>query len=109
MKIMCECGEVIPAISDVLPNTGHIIPGQDWYDVLDTIDDAIENSGPSPKEKEAALMEVRSFIGKASRSIWQCITCGSLYINNSSNELEHFKPSNNAGSKEILRRAPINA
>jgi hypothetical protein len=76
MKINCHCGATIYDGTDYLPHKAHFIPDQDWFDVLDAIYDAIENSGPSAKQKEAACLRVRQLIGTLSRSAWQCRTCG---------------------------------
>ncbi|MBV8072530.1 MAG: hypothetical protein JO270_21690, partial [Acidobacteriaceae bacterium] len=59
MKISCHCGATIYDQTDYLPHKAHFVPDQDWFDVLGAIDDAIEKSGPSAKEKEEACMKVR--------------------------------------------------
>jgi len=109
MKIKCHCGELIPDTTDYLPYKGYIIPDQDWFNVLDAIDDAVEKSGPEPKEKEKALMAVRSLMIKVSKTAWQCHSCGLLYINKAGGQLDCFQPKNGDTSKEVLKRDPANA
>lgn len=90
MKIGCECGSVIVDQTDFLPYKGYIISDQDWFDFLDAIDFAVEKSGPSQKEKESALMKVRSLAVTLSKEIYQCNACGRVHIQNNSGNLEMF-------------------
>lgn len=90
MKIGCECGNVIVDQTDFLPYKGYIISDQDWFDLLDAIDFAVEKSGHSEKEKESALMKVRSLAVTLSKEIYQCTACGRVYIHNNSGGLEMF-------------------
>ena len=104
MKIKCQCGQVIPDSTDYLPYKGYIIPDQEWLNVFDAIDEAVEKSGPSPKDKEAALMNVRRLMINVSKTTWQCNSCGCLYVDKAGNNLECFKPDNERTSKEVLKR-----
>lgn len=52
MKFLCECGHPIYDQTDYLPYKAHVISDQDWFNFLDTIDDAIEKTGPTPEDKE---------------------------------------------------------
>jgi hypothetical protein len=81
MKFPCPCGHEIYDGPDQNPNIGHLIPDQDWFRLLDSIDAAIEGHHPTAKDKEAACMSVRYLIGDISRRIWQCSECGRLWIN----------------------------
>ena len=42
MKIKCQCGAVIVDQTDYLPHKAYIIPDQEWFGILDAIDEAIE-------------------------------------------------------------------
>lgn len=106
MKIGCHCGATIYAQTDYLPYMAHFIPDQDWFDVLDAIDDAIEKSGPSVTEKEAACMKVRQLICKLSRSAWQCRECGRVYIADQGHELRQLVPGANDVPRELFRSRP---
>ncbi len=59
-----------------------------------------ENSGPSPKEKEAACMALRINVNE--RRMYQCADCGRIYINDQNNELHVFKPETEETCKVIL-------
>lgn len=58
--------------TDYLPYKGYIISDQDWFDFLDEIDAAIEKSGPTPKDKENALMKIRNLSINLSKTVYQC-------------------------------------
>ena len=44
MKIKCTCGEIIPDQTDYLSYKAHIIGEKNYFDFLDTIDEAIEST-----------------------------------------------------------------
>jgi len=106
MKISCSCGKILVDQTDDLPYKAHIIPDQHYFGLLEAIDDAIENSGPSPSDKEAAAMRVRNLIGKITKLAWQCGVCGRLYFDGPprSNTVYQFVPADENIPKELLRR-----
>lgn len=106
MKIGCHCGATIYDQTDYLPHKAHYIPDQDVFEVLDAIDDAIEKSGPTAKEKEAACMKVRRLIGKLSRSAWQCRVCGRVYIDDQAHKLQQLVPGTDDVPRELFRSRP---
>lgn len=105
MKITCSCGEILVDQTDYLPYKAHIIPDQHYFGLLEAIDDAIENSGPSPSDKDAAVMRVRNLIGKIKRWAWQCRVCGRLFVDGPplSNTVYQFVPADGNTPKELLR------
>ena len=105
MKIKCECGGIIVDQTDFLPFKAHMISDQDWFDFLDAIDNAVEKSGPTSKEKELALMNVRILAGILSKSIYQCTLCGRLFVENENHELETFIKQGPYEGKKILASA----
>jgi predicted SprT family Zn-dependent metalloprotease len=90
MKILCGCGERILDQTDGLRDKAHFFADQDWESLMDSIDAAIEKSGPSPQEKERACMDIRSLIVRLGRLGYQCSACGSLYLTNRKKDLERF-------------------
>lgn len=105
MKIYCKCGGRIVDQTDYLPNKGHIISDQDWFDFLDAIDNAIEKSGSTAKEKERACMHIRNMTTELTKLIYQCNECGNLYIDNNKGELETFIRSEPFEGNGILKSA----
>jgi hypothetical protein len=101
MKIGCECGFTIQDGTDNLPHKAHLLPDQEWDAFWIAIDNAIEKSGPSPKEKESACMQLRtrSF---GHRLMWQCPQCGRLYIDDAQNNLQCFEPASSSVPKGML-------
>lgn len=106
VKIKCHCGGVIVDQTDYLPHKAHLIPDQEWFDLLEVIDDAIERSGPDAKAKEAACMAVHSVIHRMARLAWQCRECGRLYIDDLGHELREFLPGSADVPRELFRSHP---
>lgn len=103
MKISCQCGGLISDTTDYLPYKAHVISDQDWFGISEAIDEAIEQTGPSPGEKEAACMRIRGLLGKLSRSAWQCSACGSIHIDDPNYRLWHFAPDTDEMPKDLFR------
>ncbi len=105
MKINCLCGGAIIDQSDYLPDKAHIIPDENYFPLLESIDDAIEKSGPSAAEKEAAAMHIRRLIGDISKRIYQCSDCGRIYIDGPARtwSIYQFNPADDAIPRELLR------
>jgi hypothetical protein len=101
MKFECECGKRIVDQTDSLSFKGYLISDQDFSDYQAAIDEAIEKSGPSEKEKESAIMAVRSL--NVFKIMYQCSGCGSIYINDSNENLHQYTPKNDLTSKKILQ------
>ena len=102
MKIKCRCGEKIVDNTDYLPHKAYLIRDKDWFGFWDDIDNAIENSGHSTKEKEAACMKLR--LGNYARKIWQCSSCGRIYIDDEAGELHVYEPESSKTSTTILNK-----
>jgi hypothetical protein len=92
MKIVCRCGAPIPDNVNDAPFKAHLIPDQGWDALLEAIDAAIEKSGPSAAQKEAACMAIRRHIGSLSRLAWQCPDCGSVYVDDPQYRLRELNP-----------------
>lgn len=106
MKIHCHCGEMILDIVDGQSNKAHFIPDQEWEGLWDAIDAAVEKSGPSPKDKERACMELRSLLGQLARLAWQCDDCGRIYLEQQNRQLRQFLPGSEDTPKELFRSRP---
>jgi hypothetical protein len=105
LKIGCECGGVIIDQTDYLPYKAHLISDQDWFDFLDAIDEVVEKSGPTNRDKENVLMCVRSLAAKLAKSIYQCTSCGRLYVQNLRHEFEVFEKPFKFEGRSILGSA----
>lgn len=104
MKIQCHCGATISDGTDSLPQKGHLIADQDWFAVLDVIDDrVIAPVASGAVSKEAAFMLFREIVSKASRVMYQCSGCGRLYVDDAEGRLHCYVPSAPGTSKGILR------
>jgi hypothetical protein len=76
--------------TDELSYKAHFVPDKCWNQLWEEIDNAIENSGPSPKEKEAACMALR--YSNYFRSMYQCYKCGRFIVFDQNHELISFVP-----------------
>lgn len=105
MKIKCVCGGTIIDQSDYLPDKAHIFPDENYFQLLEAIDDAVKKSGPSAAEKEAAAMNVRSLILNIKKLMYQCCDCGRIYINGHAPlwSIYQFNPDDEAIPRELLR------
>jgi hypothetical protein len=108
MAIDCPCGHELRDGADYLPHVAHIIPDQEYFHVLDAIDEAIERSGPSPKEKVDACMRVRHLIGTVTKHAMQCVHCGRVYIHCGERRYKYWElvPSSAEVPRELFRSRP---
>ncbi|MFT5820145.1 MAG: hypothetical protein ACI8ZM_001379 [Crocinitomix sp.] len=102
MKINCTCGFTIVDNTDYLRYKGHLISNTQWYDFFESIDHAVEKSGPTPKEKENALMQIRQ--EQPSKLVWECQNCGKLFFNSKKGDLITFSPDNKKYNKVLDKK-----
>ncbi|MGO4528551.1 hypothetical protein AB4Z30_05670 [Paenibacillus sp. 2TAF8] len=105
MKFSCDCGHIITDSTDFLSYKAHLIADQDLFDLLDEIDSAIEESGPTSKNKEDALMKVRSLFNDLRRTVYQCMNCGNVFFEDDSSRLVMFRSDKDPENKQMLRSA----
>ena len=107
MKITCHCGALIIDQTDELPHKGHLIPDQECFATYDAIDDhVIDPVADGRLGREAAYREARKIIRQPTRLMYQCRSCGRLYIDDPKRELHCFVPESEQTSREILRSRP---
>lgn len=85
MKTTCTCAHTIIDTTDVLSHKGYLISDKHWTNFWDAVDKAIEESGPSPEDKERACMAVRQ--SQPFRSVWECTNCGRLWMDGRNGKL----------------------
>jgi hypothetical protein len=102
MKINCACGHQIIDGTDEMPNKAHVLPDQGWGELLDAIDAAIEQSGPTAADKDSACRDIRTRLSKAMRLAWQCSACGSLYVDDARFQAWRFAPSSDDSPKNLF-------
>ena len=93
MKIQCSCGHVI---LDIDANRYHMTHDIHHDALLNAIDAAIELSGTSPKEREAACMAIRYMFGRLTRSFWSCRKCSRIHIDQTMTSVSTFVPEDSA-------------
>ncbi len=77
MKILCECGELIPDVTDCQNNKAYLIPDESWETLFESIE-----SGQSLREATRG----------SKRQIFQCYECSRIYIEQKNGEYAAFKP-----------------
>jgi hypothetical protein len=110
MKIGCSCGASIVDQTDYLPHKGHLIPDQEWFAAFDAIDDNIIDALASGRLAQSdAYRLAREIIRRASRLMYQCRSCGRLFIDDTQRNLQSYVPATQETSHEILRSRPSEA
>ncbi len=80
----------------------HILPDGCYDEFSGLVDQSIEMSGPTPRDKDEACMAWRRFrMPKA----WQCPNCGTLFIEDASGARFRFIPSYAEVSKRLFARS----
>ena len=100
VRFVCSCGEF--SFLDSTDNrsyVAHLVPDKDLDRFWDAIDDAVEKSGPSERDKAKACMALRRY---RARTVWQCPRCGALYVEDSSGKPQRFVPESSAVSRCLL-------
>ena len=75
MKFACTCGHVIRDQTDYLPYAGYLIADQDVYDATEMSDRGSGDWWPT-----------------LTRSMYQCDSCGRLWIDDHNRQLKSFMP-----------------
>ncbi len=101
MWFNCQCGHRINDNSDNLYYKAHLITDEKWWVLWNDVDDAIENSGPTRKDKETACMDLRS--RNYSCVVYQCPECGRVHIPNAADDLVSFSPESKSTSKHLFK------
>ncbi len=104
MKTRCHRGGLIVDQTDDLPHKGHMIPDQEWFAIWDAIDDeVIAPVADRRLSKEVAYHLARQIFFRATRLLYQCHTCGRLYLNDKHGNLHCYLPANEQANQEIVR------
>lgn len=102
LDFTCECGEGrFTTATDNLSYMAHFVPDQEYDLFSGAVDDAIEKSGPTARDKEAACMAWRSY---TMLRLWQCYACGSVYIEGPDGSHHRFLPASEQVPKQLFRR-----
>lgn len=104
MKIDCRCGATIYDSADELPGKGHLIPDQEWFGVHELIEsEVIDALAAGRLSAEGACMKMRQIFTAHARLLWQCGTCGRLYIDGPDGGLQAYAPGDDRADKQVLR------
>ena len=79
-EFTCSCGRQFLNSTDNRSYVAQILSDQDYDAFFDLIDAAVEKSGPTPLDKERAVMDLRASLFCRQPRIWQCVQCGLVYI-----------------------------
>lgn len=106
MKIVCHCGSTIYDGPEGNPNKAHLTPDQGWCAMWDTLDNAFDGVATGLLSPDAASMRARqAFSDAGSRLMWQCTSCGSLYLDSRDGTLQRFAPSTPETDNTLLRKS----
>ena len=102
MKFECRCGTTIHDKTDSLPHKAHVIADQDWFDLLDGIDDAVVSGGPDASDKEATCRAIRSLIHRCERPAFRCRVCGRIHVTDATRTRRVFAPEDGADGSSLF-------
>jgi hypothetical protein len=97
----CECGQPFLSSTDNRSYVARFLPDQSYDAFSDIVDAAIERSGPTPADKDAACRGWRRF---PMPYAWQCPNCGCLYLEDERGERHRFVPASEAAPRDVFRR-----
>ncbi|WP_437185301.1 hypothetical protein SH668x_002402 [Planctomicrobium sp. SH668] len=102
MKIQCDCGEFIYDSTDGLPGKARLIPDREWLGLIDRIEEEVLGALSEKRQSfEAAAMALRECLFDVSRTMYQCQSCGTMFVNDRNGKL-HSYSSNPGSSPSIL-------
>ena len=90
MKLRCECGEIISHQTDYLPYKAYFIADQDWFGVLDAIDQIVSDVAAGRMTVDDAQRLIRCAHVAASRHMYQCGKCGRLLVDDLQRKTNRF-------------------
>jgi hypothetical protein len=102
LVFQCDCGFGFRSSTDNRSYAAHVLPDQSYDEFSGLIDDAIEKSGPTPRDKGEACMAWRRF---RMPMAWQCPTCGTLFVEDANGQRHRFIPSSAEVSKRLFVRS----
>jgi hypothetical protein len=76
------------------------MPERAWLPFQDAVDEAVEHSGPSPREKDDACMALRAHRAALA---WQCPACGALYLEGPDGIRHRFLPESGAVPRNLFQ------
>lgn len=104
MKIGCECGSTIVDQTDFLPHKASFIPDQELFAVFDALDqEVVDPLAAGRLNRDEAYWKSRQIINRASRLMYECRSCGCLYIDDRAGTLQRYVPADVITGREILR------
>lgn len=102
LDFVCECGQGrFITGTDNRSYLARCIPDQDYDAFSEVIDDAIEGSGPTAADKDAACVVWRAF---PMLHVWQCYACGCVYIEGPNGEHHRFLPASADVPRHLFQR-----
>jgi hypothetical protein len=102
LVFQCDCGFGFLSSTDNRSYAAHVLPDQSYDEFSSLVDESIERSGPTPREKEGACMAWRRF-----RMVmaWQCPNCGALFLEAADGHLHRFTPASADVPKRLFARS----
>jgi hypothetical protein len=97
----CDCGFSFLSSTDNRSYVARVLPDQSYDEFSGLIDDAIEKSGPTPRDKADACMAWRRF--RMPRA-WQCPNCGTLFVAAADGQRHRFLPASADVPKDLFAR-----
>jgi hypothetical protein len=108
VKIECHCGALLVDHTDALPNKAHYIPDQGWDAVLVGLEAKVVDPLTDRRlTRDGAYQRAREIVIPSARGMWQCSTCGRLYVDDAAGKLNCFEPRDETTDRGVLRAAGL--
>ncbi len=95
-EFTCSCGQPFLNSIDNRSYLARFVADQDYDAFFDLVDAAVEKSGPTPLDKERAVMELRASLFPRHSRIWQCSKCGLVFITDANGNRHAYTPVDDA-------------
>jgi hypothetical protein len=103
MKISCACGSTISDNTDFLSYKARFVADQDFYDVVDASEGSEITVSYRDDEPAGTSSVARHRLWRWSRTMWQCTTCGCIWLEDHEHGIRGFTPIESSTPHNLLR------
>jgi hypothetical protein len=101
----CACGAFrFLDSTDDRSYAAHLLPEREWYPFMEAVDAAVEQAGPSPRERADACTALRAH---RPRLALQCPACGALYLEGRLGQPHRFLPAAGTVPRDLFQPGAV--
>jgi hypothetical protein len=113
MKFSCACGMTLRDQADFLPHKAHFVADQDLFDLYDELETHVAHlasrvagargeGAERTKAEEACLASLFASFEAYHRAMYQCPSCGRVYVDDQGHKLHRFDVDDPAPRRDLL-------